>query len=275
MTTLSILLLGETNRPEFRVARADLARWGAVREVAEVAAAAAALAAVEFAPDVIVIAQAFPGQFSPKEIDRLRRLAPLAPIIGLMGSWCEGETRSGSPWPATVRTYWHQWPARAEREFRRLAEGQCCSWALPPTATEEERLLADVGQVANLSHDDADRSGRGLAVIRSPSFEMADWLSAACRRRGLAVVWQRAPSAARVTGATAAIFDGGDFGQRECDELERFAAALRPASVVVLAAFPRAETRGRVLAAGAAAMLSKPVVIEDLFWQLDAATTHL
>ena len=51
-------------------------------------------------PDVIVVAQAFPGQFSHQAIDRLRRLAPLARMVGLMGSWCEGEMRTGSPWPA-------------------------------------------------------------------------------------------------------------------------------------------------------------------------------
>ena len=231
MTTLSILLLGDVDRTEFRDSRACLDRWAAVDEFAETDAATAALASGEVVPDVIVVAQAFPGQFSHGAIDGLRQLAPLARILGLMGSWCEGELRSGLPWPATMRAYWHQWPVRCQREFHRLAEGQCSSWALPPTATEEERLLADVvpspfgrgaqeivpspfgrgaggegsgncgerlaassGPALTLTLSQRERGpiiGRGLMVIRSPSLEMADWLSAACRRHGLATLWQR------------------------------------------------------------------------------------
>ena len=310
MSTLSILLLGDTDRTEFHDARASLDRWAAVHEFAETDAAAAALARAEIVPDVIVVAQAFPGQFSHEAIDGLRRLAPLARILGLMGSWCEGELRSGSPWPATMRAYWHQWPVRCQREFLRLSEGQSGSWALPPTATEEERLLADVvpfpfGRAAQESLPSPfgraaggegcrNRSnrfgaaskpaltptlsqrergpiiGRGLVVIRSPSLEMADWLSAACRRRGLATLWQRAPSADRVTGAAAAIFDGSDLAGDEYADLQRLAAALKPAPVVALLAFPRAEHHRRALSAGAAAVLSKPLALEDLFWQIDA-----
>ena len=35
--------------------------------------------------------------------------------------------------------------------------------------------------------------------------------------------------------------------------------------------FPRVEDRDRVLAAGAAALLSKPLLLDDLFWQLERA----
>ena len=78
-TPLSILVLGDATRPEFREARACLARWGSVVEFSDADSAAAALAEDRFSPDVIVVAQAFPGQFSHEAIDRLRRLAPLGP----------------------------------------------------------------------------------------------------------------------------------------------------------------------------------------------------
>ena len=179
-------------------------------------------------PDVIVVAQAFPGQFSHQAIDRLRRLAPLARVVGLMGSWCEGEMRTGLPWPGAVRTYWHQWAARCDRELRRLAEGECCSWTLPPTATEEERLLADaecgrahsptVGGQSNC-HPSA-----ALVLIRARSHEMAEWLSAACRSRGFATVWQRTATAARVEGAS-----GRHLRRRRAQRrpVQRFAASGR------------------------------------------------
>ncbi len=286
---LLILVLGDATRPEFRETRVCLGRWGNVVDFSDANSAVAALSEDRFSPDVIVVAQAFPGQFSHETIDRLRRSAPLARVLGLMGSWCEGEMRSGSPWPATVRTYWHQWPARGNRELSRLATGQPCSWALPLTATEEERLLVDVtrspcsptcatawnkqcpGQTSAPSL--LVPSSGTLVVVRSRSREMAEWLSAACRSRGLVTIWQRDPAFARVEGAAAAIFDGTDLCDGECDALGRFVRALRPAPVIALVSFPRIEDHDRALSAGASVVLSKPLLVEDLLASLDLSIT--
>jgi CheY-like chemotaxis protein len=258
---LSILLLGHTDRSEFRSARSSMDRWGAVHAIAEMAAASAALAQGQIVPDVIVVAQAFPGQFSGQAIDRLRRLAPLARVVGLMGSWCEGELRSGMPWPAAVRTYWHQWAARCNRQLDRLANGNGCSWALPPTATEEEKLLADVANPWP--------PRQGLVLICTRRREMADWLAAACRSRGFATACQPTAATAQVQGAVAAIFDAAGLNEACCRDLRRLAAALHPAPVIALLAFPRVEDHRRALSAGAAAVLSKPLVVDDLFWELE------
>jgi len=261
MAALSILLLGDGNRPEFRNARACLDRWATVATFSDPDSAAAALAEGRETPDVIVVAQAFPGQFSHAAVDRLRRLAPLARILGLMGSWCEGEMRTGSPWPGVVRTYWHQWVARGSRELRRLACGQIGSWALPVTATEEERLLVDTTEPRSQQ--------RGLAVLHSRSSETAEWLSAACRSRGLATIWRRETTTDQVRGAAAGIFDGSDLSENECEELHDLVVALHPAPIIVLLAFPRIDQYERALSVGATAVLSKPPAVEDLFWELD------
>jgi CheY-like chemotaxis protein len=280
VTPLSILLTGDAARPDFREARTSLDEWGDVVEFADAESAAVALSEGRPSPDVIVVAQAFPGQFSHETIDRLRRLAPLARVLGLMGSWCEGETRTGSPWPATVRTYWHQWPTRGNRQLRRLAMGQSCFWALPLTASDEERLLVDVALpsfsplYATASQKQCRAEGSmpappvpssgTLVLVRSHSREMGEWLSAACRSRGFAAIWQRDPVFAHVEGAAAALFDATDLCHHECDELRRFADALRPAPVIALLSFPRIEDHRRAVSAGASVVLSKPLLLEDL-----------
>jgi len=278
-TLLSILVVGDTTRREFRDAGACLGKWGSVAAFSDPDSAAAALVENHVSPDLLVVAQAFPGQFSHETIDRLRRLAPLARVLGLMGSWCEGEMRSGSPWPATVRTYWHHWPARGNRQLRRLATGQSCSWALPLTATDEERLLGDVAQPSwspmcatawnkQCGRQTSERTllvpSSGTLVIRSLSREMADWLSAACRNRGLVTIWQRNSAFTDVEGAAAAIFDCTDLCDDQCDAMRRFAEALRPAPLIALLSFPRIEDHDRAVAAGASAVLSKPLLLEDL-----------
>jgi hypothetical protein len=270
MHPLSILLFGDFERAEFFDARAGLERFGTVHQYAGVDEAADAMARAEFVPDVIVAAQAFPGQVSQQAIDRLRRLAPLARVVGLLGSWCEGEMRSGSPWPGVVRTYWHQWPARSARELYCMANGHHCSWSLPPTATEEERLLADMNACGIHTGAPLD-APRGLVSICGRSRETAEWLSAACRKRGFSTVWRRSATAAESDGVVAGIYDGTDLTEDSCDELRRLAAALHPAPVVALLAFPRIEDRQRALSAGAASVLSKPLSLEDLFTELDRA----
>ena len=262
--SLSLLLIGDTSRPEFREAALAADRLGDLLEVAGAGAAAEAIASGRTAPDLIVVAQSFPGEFSAESIERLRRLAPLARVVGLLGSWCEGETRTGKPLPAAIRLYWHQWLPRADEELRRLDSGLTSNWSLPITASDEERLLAMA--------DRPWKKREGREAIRAPRAEMVAWLADACRLRGYTPVrlLGAAGDAAPIAPADALLFDGTDCRHDELAELPRLAASMRPTPVVVLLDFPRPEDRDRALAAGAAAVLGKPLLLEDLFWQLDA-----
>jgi hypothetical protein len=265
MADLHILFLGDGDRAEFRHARRSLDALGRVAGFCDAESAAAALAA-EGSADVIIIAEAYPGEFPHSAVDRLRRLAPLARVIALLGSWCEGEMRTGKPWPAAIRVYWHQWPARSERELRSLLNGCNSTWRLPCTATDEDRLL--VAAEAPLP------KRQGLVVLHTHQAEREAWLAAACRACGFATAWVCPPHVARIRGAAAAIFDGTDFQGRELGELRQFSAMLAAAPVIALADFPRSEDRDRILAAGAAEVLSKPLLIEDLAWAFGLGPTN-
>ena len=261
MAEISILVVGSTDRSEFREARAVLDALGQVAATADAESACSALEAGRLTADLIVVAQAYPGQFSTEAVDRLRCLAPLARVVGLLGSWCEGETRSGQPWPAAVRIYWHQWPAQAGQEIARLRAGTCSAWSLPITASEEERLL--------LLAEEPVAKREGLIALSTPDFEMHDWLQAACVQRGYATMWVLPHRPVSTEQVTAAIFDGNECRGEEQASLERLAAALGPVPIVALLDFPRIDGRDRALAAGAQAVLSKPLLIDDLFWQIN------
>jgi hypothetical protein len=299
MNRPTILLLGNTNRPEFQAARVRLEMWAAVSPSFDVDSALVALREGEIVPDLIVIAQAFPGEFSRRAVDRLRQLAPVARIVGLLGSWCEGEMRTGAPWPATARLYWHQWPTRCERELHQLMAGQSCSWALPATATEDDRVLArlcaeenvafrsakvarddgpcareNITDPALLSRSERRQSGHPCprALIRSNSKEMADWLAAACRSRGFIAVVQHGPDSGGRESVDVAIFDDAGVQETESDALRQLVAAVDPAPVIALLSFPRFEHQAVALDSGAAAVLSKPIALDDLFWQIEAVS---
>jgi len=229
--------------------------------VPDAESATAMLEAGEVVPELIVVAQAYPSQFPQQVIDRLRCLCPLSRVLGLMGSWCEGEMRTGRPWPGAIRIYWHQWLPRCGQQLAQMARNECSVWNLPVTATEEERLLLAAGQPLG--------DCRGLVAIYSRCYEIGNWLSAALRSRGCSTVWLRPPHPARVEGAAAAVFDGSELNDTQFDELKHLSSALNPAPILALLSFPRIEDHRRARSAGAAAVLSKPLQLGDLFWELD------
>ncbi len=261
MPELSILLVGNTDRAEFREARQLLERWGRVIAAADTGAAAAALAGGENPVDLIVVAQGFPGEFPAERVDSLRRLAPLARVVVLLGSWCEGETRTGRACPGAIRVYWHQWAARAERELSRLCEGRCSAWSLPATASDEEQIL--------VSADEPIAKREGLVAIYSAQFEMHEWLAAACRRAGFTTAWLRPDRLNLPEPAQLILFDATDGRGEEFEHLRCLSAWSPRPAIVALVDFPRVEDRDRLLAAGADAVLSKPLVLEDLYWHVD------
>ena len=168
------LVMGELQSPDFSDCRVQIRQRTDAIEVADTEQALAS--AAQDPPDLIIIAAERPGGFSHRQVEAMRQAAPLAHIVGLLGSWCEGESRSGRPWPAVTRVYWHSWAAWFDREMSALAAGGCGTLSLPLTATDEERLLAAAGAVPARS---------GIAVrIHAASREAAGLLHAACESLG-------------------------------------------------------------------------------------------
>jgi hypothetical protein len=265
LAEIAVLLVGDARRGEFREACASLEALVHTTCAADLDQAAVLLDAGLPPPELIVLAQSRPGEFSAAAVDRLRRAAPLARLVALLGSWCEGELRTGRPLPGAIRVYWHQWLPRFQQDLERIRRGWCPIWGLPATAGEDERLLLAKGLPL------APR--QGLVVIAARQFAMADWLSAACRLAGYATVWLQPSRPVRIAGAVALLWDGDDCPHRREAELERLRAEFGPVPILALLDFPRMGDRDEVLAAGAAALLSKPLLVDDLLWSLQEFVT--
>jgi hypothetical protein len=255
-----VLLVGDKSRPEFAQAVDLLRQQADFHWSPGVSSALSYIDDTLTPPDVLVIAQSRAGQFSHDEVSSLRRAVPLARIVALLGSWCEGEARTGRPWPGTTRLYWHQWAPWFARELRRLSEGKCPTWGLPVTATADEMI--------DFSMDVALPTTGGLIAIRARQGCAYDALAEACRSAGYATVWLRDDQHVEVQGPRAVIWDDTHCGPRQAARIAAAAAGVRPAPLVALFHFLRIDDRRRALAAGAAAVLSKPLLIDDLFWYL-------
>ncbi|MDD4270865.1 MAG: hypothetical protein GXY25_20520 [Pirellulaceae bacterium] len=254
---LAMLCLGDLSRPEFGGARQALESWGRVVAAADASAGIALLERESLVPDVVVVVQSYPDEFSESQIAPIRSAAPLARMVALLGPWCEGETRTGRPWPGAVRVFWHQWVSHCDRELGRLLAGGASVWSLPPTAGEEERCLVLAGGF--------DANGAGLVDIVTWQHDLYELLADGCRRRGHSARWLRPPDDLPLDSPGLILFDAAGRMDEEIAVLRRLRSDWH-AAVIVLADFPRCRERDRFLAAGARAVVAKPFLWDDLFW---------
>jgi CheY-like chemotaxis protein len=259
VTELSVFFVG---RMEHELASCPelMSPGSAIRRFEDPRSAAAYLVKSESAPDLIVLAESRPGQFSSLAIHELRRLAPLARIWRLLGSWCEGEKRTGKPPAGCTSTLWHQWQPRATRAMACMLDGDCPPWGLPVTATPDEQTLA-------LSEQPLPR-GSGAIVICAYHAETASALADACRLAGYDSTVVSDVQTWNADGAMAVLWDmpANQVEERSFRKLRVNAGGV---PIFALMSFPRAADIERAVAAGIAGVISKPFLLRDLFWHFE------
>ena len=259
--TTGVLAIGNLEHTEFRAA-AELLRSGTDLVVCgSVEHATNWLYAANPPPQWIVIFQSLPGQFSRDVLGVLWRLAPLARMVRVLGSWCEGEIRTGQPWPGAIRMYWHQAPVRIAAALRSVALGRP-PWPLAPTATEEDRLI--VLPKGALSYGE-----RLLVGIRTQTLSAAESFADACSNEGYMTVWLQPGRPVFVRGLHACLWDFAHSSNAEFEAMAKFHAQHLDVRVLALLDFPRVDDQKRAGLAGASALVSKPLMLDDLFWTLN------
>jgi hypothetical protein len=210
-------------------------------------------------PELIVVAQSRPGAVSEREFRRLRRNAPLAGLLSLLGSWCEGETRTGQPPAGVERLYWYEFPSWWRQQLGLWSTGCCPDWARPG---DELRGTRSAGQAA--------LSGR--VAIQSAHWDTVAAIADVLSKAGAESVWIRPGQEADLSGTTFGIWEGGQLDDGETGRLSAFCAQLAAnnAPVIALLDFPRRDRCEAARHAGAAAVLGKPWRNIDLIDSLRA-----
>jgi len=256
--TPTSLLLGDWTCGEFLDARESLRRQTVALEAAP-EDAYRLLSSQELQPDLIVVATPRPGSVSREAIETVWQLAPLAPLVQLLGSWCEGETRTGVCWPGAMRVFWYDWEAAFARFINHCRCGTCPLWAVP-TRCDEERLLS-AATAGGLGQSDP------LAIV-SPDARLAEALGDGLHLQELASFWLRPGEPLPVARVAAVLWEGIHFDHHEQQQVAALRRQLPDRPLIALFDFPRLDTQRQALAAGAGAVLAKPLLIDDLFWHL-------
>ena len=258
----AVLLIGEADHHELREALDWLRQSTHLTVAGTVDQALQDSSCQERNWHTVIFAQPRPGMFTPRDVDRLSRALPLAHFVALLGSLCEGETRSGQPWPGVVRVYWHQWPTRCATELRMGIEPT--SWQLPRTSSEIERTQWILQRPM--------RRGSGLVAVFTRSAVWFDALASACRVAGYASVWCTSDQPRIFQGAALALWDGATLDLANLEQLQRITRLLPQVPVIALLGFPRLDQQRQVRALGAVSVVSCPFLLPDLWTAMDAAT---
>lgn len=243
----TVWTIGNARRPEFRALVETLGETALRVPILD--EALIRLRSGQESPEQIVLLASVPGDFSERSIQRLRQAAPLAKLTLVEGPWCEGVTRSRPPVPGLVALPW--WQAA------RVGLDETVSAAtLAETASPEERCLA------GLRMPWPKLSGHAAIATINPTSQ--SWLASLCESLGLSVsldLIDSRPSSRRPTVGLCELHSLDDRGR---ERLRRFAAAVRPAPVLLLLDFPRPEDLAVARGFGVSSVLGQPVELPVL-----------
>lgn len=272
--TISALLIGEGHHREFRDSLAVVGCDAAVVRATNVSAACEMLTGGRLTPDIVIVEMPRPGHCRTDLIDKLVALTPLSRVLLLLGSWCEGEERTGCPWPGGRRIFWYDWLPQWQRELAAIRANRCPIWGLPVTTTREELLLNGTPESDPPETDPSESidAAAGLIVVSTRYYETADALSDAAQVRGYSTVWAQTAEAARqIRGASVAIWEGIDGGAHDVSQIGQLREALRDVPIVAILDFPRFDCEKALRAAGMVGMVGKPFRLDDLFTRVEQA----
>ncbi len=253
-TQATLYWIGDGNFRDFRELLPCLPPTVLVRTSACCADAMAASETTE--PDWIAVALRWPGEVRHTDLDALRRRFPLTPLLLVLGSWCEGETRSGNPYPETVRLFWHQFSSWFRGEFDRWQQqrGLC---QLPTTVSPSERWLAAMPALPD------HRTGRVL--IRSSDLALGAFLRDACQSLGYEVAELSDSEPHSSSVETSVLWCLSDHQPAEYNQLAAWIeSSSANAAVLAVIGYPRSDTADRLRGIGTCGVLSLPLDVHLL-----------
>ena len=263
----AVLFIGKAGHREFFDALECLRGQGELVVQSTVGAAVTWLKASGLQPATVVLGTARRGEHSVQELLELERQVPLANMIALVGSWCEGETRSGKPANGWRRVYWHQFPRCAASELmvghRQTAGGEeSRPLRLPKTITENERALA-------LSKR-ALPAGQGRIAINTRRQVDYEALANACQAAGYGTCWCQDACVEIIAEATCVLWDRRGLQGNDLLELTSWREQWGELPVIATIGFPRTQDYQLVSQGIVQEIVGKPFLLGELLTALQA-----
>ena len=210
--------------------------------------------------DLIVIAQVRREVIDQESVDHLQAVYPNTSTVALLGSWCEGEVRSGVPWAGVPRVYWHQWEGEFNRFVSALTHDKIHDWQLPKTATPADRIAT----IKQESFEGEPFEGIiGVSAWTNTQYEMiADSLSAF----GIQTCWiERTTWDGEAKSLiNLVILDDDSISSNLENRINWIFTTLGQRPIALTLSFPRADEVEALKKLGVGAIVSKPFTLAEL-----------
>lgn len=92
-------------------------------------------------PDLVIVCQSWPDEFSAEEVSAVLGRWPLAQWVCCYGAWCDSDGRTRTIWPISVRVPVREATSRLNRVWQVVTESR--SQPLPLTASRDEAFEFD------------------------------------------------------------------------------------------------------------------------------------
>ena len=208
-------------------------------------------------PDLMIVCQHWPNEYTNAEVRRLFGLLPLARWICIFGAWCEADGRNGSPWPLAVRVPIRSAELRIRHE-RSVLDGS--KTALPFTASRDEIFSFD--HTSPLPT--ACGNNRSVQVVTADG-ELGRVVADVLTAGGFTV--QRPPRTG--TEVEAVIWDADPWTAGCAERLRAFHVAHPETAVIALSTFALPEHVDTVKSTGVDAVLAKSMIASGLLCSLE------
>ncbi|MFK7769221.1 MAG: hypothetical protein AB8B55_18515 [Mariniblastus sp.] len=224
--------------------------------------------------DLIVIAQSRRDQFNSADVEKAQNNFSNTPIVSLLGSWCEGETRSGTPYPGLIRVYWHQWQGRYQKFVEQLAKEELTEWHAPVTSSIADRIgkaegLNPVVPSPHFAHSRPTNAGGGLircVGISAWTNTQHEMLADAVNQFGWESRWveRGAWVADREKLVSILVVDADSWSNALANRMNWLRSEFPTTRMVLLLNYPREDELESIYAAGVSAVVSKPFELQEL-----------
>lgn len=136
---IQLLVVGDWQRDEMRPIRDWIGSRGSLATVRPLLQLPAS-GSVD-PPDLVIVCQSWPDEFSPSEVSNALGRWPLAQWVVCYGAWCESDGRTRSIWPISVRVPVSEAIRRLDRVWRIVTQRD--GEPLPLTASRDETFAFD------------------------------------------------------------------------------------------------------------------------------------
>ncbi|HLQ45335.1 MAG TPA: hypothetical protein VK137_11440 [Planctomycetaceae bacterium] len=129
---------------------------------------------VESSPDMVIVCQSWPDEFSASDVSTSLGRWPLALWVCCFGSWCESDGRTRAIWPIGVRVPARAAVSRLTQLWEIVAHRR--NAPLPITASRDEAFEFD-SSLRNAATQTQNTLRGRTVLIRSPDSALRQWLS--------------------------------------------------------------------------------------------------